>query len=148
MTKSNKDTKLEELKHKYLLALADYQNLEKRVWSEHERLQTETYRKVITPFLDIKDDIDAAKKFGQHDGIDLIQHKMEDIITKLGVEQINPEGKPFEPEIMECISTEEGSEHNRVTKVHKKGYRMGTSLLRPAIVTVSITNLQKKEETP
>ncbi|MCR4326065.1 MAG: nucleotide exchange factor GrpE [Candidatus Roizmanbacteria bacterium] len=143
-----KDTKLDELQHKYLLALADYQNLEKRFWSERERLETEAYRTVITPFLDIKDDIDAASNFDKNNGIDLIARKMDDVITKLGVEAINPEGKPFEPEVMECISTEEGSEHNMVTKVHKKGYRRGSSLLRPAIVTVSITNLPKKEETP
>lgn len=137
---------MDELQHKYLLALADYQNLEKRFWSERERLETEAFRKVITPFLDIKDDIDAASNFDTQNGIDLIARKMDDVISKLGVEPINPEGKPFEPEIMECISTEEGPVHNTVTKVHKKGYRIGSTLLRPAIVTVSITNSNKKED--
>ncbi len=145
MAKQKIHPDVSELQNKYLRALADYQNLEKRLVHERERLLQESKKIIISPFLDIKDDLDSASAVLNDEGLQHIARKMKDALTRLGVEELDPMDKPYDPHTMECIETQEGKE-NLVTKVHKKGYRLGTLLLRPASVTVSIINSPTKKE--
>jgi molecular chaperone GrpE len=60
-------------------------------------------------------------------------------ISKFGLEQVNPEGEPFNPELHQAVSMvpAEGVESNQVLNVMQKGYQFNGRLLRPAIVVVS-----------
>jgi molecular chaperone GrpE len=60
-------------------------------------------------------------------------------IGKFGLEQVDPEGQAFDPELHQAMSMQpvEGVEPNQVVTVVQKGYQFNGRLLRPAMVVVS-----------
>ena len=60
-------------------------------------------------------------------------------IGKLGLEQIDPEGETFDPELHQAVSMQpaEGVEANQVISVMQKGYTFNGRVIRPAMVVVS-----------
>jgi molecular chaperone GrpE len=60
-------------------------------------------------------------------------------IGKFGLEQLNPEGEAFDPDLHQAMAMQpaEGVEANQVLNVMQKGYRFNGRLLRPAMVVVS-----------
>ncbi len=120
----------------YLRALADYQNLEKRVLEEKEREANRSTREIISEVLVLKEDIDKAEDFEKSHDLKVIKNKFEGVLAKLGVEEVQAEGQEFDPEVMECLTLEPGAEPNKVTRVIEKGYRFRGKLLKPARVAV------------
>ena len=64
---------------------------------------------------------------------------MLSVLEKEGLEVIDPEGEPFDPEHHEAMLVVETSEcpEDTVVGVVQKGYRFNGLLLRPAMVRVS-----------
>ena len=60
-------------------------------------------------------------------------------LERFKVEQVNPEGEPFNPELHQAMSMVENAElaPNTVMAVMQKGYTLNGRLLRPAMVMVS-----------
>jgi molecular chaperone GrpE len=58
---------------------------------------------------------------------------------KLGVEEIDPQNEPFDPEMHQAMTIQETAdvEPNTVIAVMQKGYRLNGRLVRPAMVMVS-----------
>jgi molecular chaperone GrpE len=73
------------------------------------------------------------------EGMDMTLKMLLSSIGKMGLEQINPEGQPFDPELHQAVSMQqvEGVEPNQVISVMQKGYSFNGRLLRPAMVVVS-----------
>ena len=140
---------LQEKQEQYLRALADYQNLEKRITDQ----TTKEIEKGIVDFLkqliDLKTDMDNASLFSKDPGLMLIRQKLENIFKKYSLTEINPIEKDYDPDTMECIHLENGTKHNQVTKVLAKGYFYKGSLLQPAKVVVSQLQVspEKNKET-
>ena len=140
---------LQEKQEQYLRALADYQNLEKRITDQ----TTKEIEKGIVDFLkqliDLKTDMDNASLFSKDPGFMLIRQKLENILKRYNLTEINPIEKDYNPDIMECIHLENGPKHNQVTKVLAKGYLYKGSLLQPAKVVVSQLQIppEKNKET-
>lgn len=126
----------EEMKMKYLRALADYQNMAKRIETERERYAQDATKQAVSSLIDIKDDVEKAEGFSNDPGLGLIKKKISSALERLGISEINPLNEPFLPETMECIHVVEGQPGNTVVKVHALGYKNGTILIRPATVTV------------
>ena len=61
-----------------------------------------------------------------------------DVLIKRGVEVIDRVGEPFDPNLETAIlqGTEEDGEKGTVCQVLQKGYRMGGTVLRSAMVKV------------
>ena len=61
------------------------------------------------------------------------------VCSSVGVERIEAEGKPFDPNLHEAIGSEESEEtdEDTVTAELRPGYRMHDRVLRPALVRVS-----------
>ncbi|HET8523501.1 MAG TPA: nucleotide exchange factor GrpE, partial [Thermomicrobiales bacterium] len=70
------------------------------------------------------------------DGISHIERKFAGVLERAGVTPIDALGQPFDPAIHEAVATEPGSTGSTVTEVYQTGYRLGQSLLRPAMVKV------------
>jgi molecular chaperone GrpE len=62
-----------------------------------------------------------------------------DVLAKYGVETIDPQGEPFDPETAQAMSMVEQPdvEPNSVVAVMQRGYLLNGRLLRPAMVMVS-----------
>lgn len=128
-------------------ARADFSNYKKRI----EREQQDTYRRaagdILTRYLTIVDDLERALKDRPTDGdgaqwaegIELIYRKLHTFLEAEGVEPIEALGQPFDPNLHEAISHEESDEFEagHVTEVLQQGYKMGETVLRPALVRVA-----------
>lgn len=126
---------LKDLTDKYTRALADYQNLEKRI--ERERGQFAVYTKAVTisPFLDILDDLQRAASHLSDNGLDLVIDQFNKTLKEQGITQLIPQDEPFDPATMDCVEQAPGPK-DQVISVSQKGYRLEDHLIRPAKVTV------------
>lgn len=73
------------------------------------------------------------------DGVSLTLKMLLKAMEKFGIESIDPEGQPFNPELHQAISTQEDPnvQPNTVLSVLQKGYLLNKRLIRPALVVVS-----------
>lgn len=124
----------DEYKEKYIRALADYQNLSKRIEREREEIQQSASSWIILKLLPVLDDLELAKKNTKEKGIELIYNKLWSILEKEGVKKIQiNENDKFDPAKMECIDAEDGGE--KLITV-RSGYIMKGKILRPVQVKV------------
>ena len=68
----------------------------------------------------------------------MVLRQTRDALTKMGVEEIDPQGQPFDAELMNAVmqgSTDEG-EPGTVCMVLQKGYKLGERVIRHAMVKV------------
>lgn len=135
--KEEQPNEAEEYKNKYLRALADYQNLEKRSFNEKRETEKQVTRRVVERFLSVMDDIERAQAFHSDEGLNMVAKQFQSALTDLGVTEIEAVGKEFDPYTAEAIEMIEGEDDNIVIEIARKGYMMGDTVLRPAQVKVS-----------
>lgn len=73
------------------------------------------------------------------DGVKLTLKMFTAVMEKFGIEQVDPEGEPFNPELHQAVSTLSDTEvkPNTVVNVLQKGYLLNKRLIRPALVVVA-----------
>jgi molecular chaperone GrpE len=73
------------------------------------------------------------------EGTELTLKLFSDVMDKFNVEQINPEGELFNPELHQAMSMMPRADvpPNTVVLVVQKGYTLNGRLVRPAMVMVS-----------
>ena len=137
----------ESLLDKYLRAVAEMENLHKRL----DREKQDYYQYALSDFLrEILSALDnferAFKNKDQADGksfqegIELIYKQFSDIIQKRGVSPIDATQKKFDPNLHQAVLTEESDqvEEPLVGEELQKGYTLGDRLLRPSLVKVIV----------
>lgn len=127
--------KVEEGEQKFRRALADYQNLEKRVQAQRRELILSANRDLLLRLLPILDTLQLAFVHLKDKGLELSIKQFSDILKNEGIVRIETKGKPFDPSTMEGISTQPGEE-NKVIEEVRAGYMLNDSLLRSAQVIV------------
>lgn len=125
----------EEWKAKYLRALADYQNLERRAVEQKEEIRTFAAEVILARLLPVVDTFEKAKQHIQDAGLDLAFRELTAVLSEQGVERIETKGKPFNPHEMECIEVVPGVD-NEVVEELLPGYRFRGKVLRVAQVKV------------
>lgn len=135
-------------KDQELRLMAEVQNTRRRADQDVEKAHKFALEKFSKDLLSVVDTLeraleveiteDAAVK-SMREGIELTLKMFLDTLKRHQVEQISPEGHPFDPEFHQAISMEANSEvePNTVVKVFQKGYSISGRLLRPAMVVVS-----------
>jgi molecular chaperone GrpE len=123
------------LENKWKRALADYQNLEKRISTQQASYVKLASVGVIDKLLPVLDDLKRAAAHIKDTGIELIVKRFEEVLESEGVLKIEALGKVFDPSIMECVEMTEG-EANVVIEVLQEGYQIDSTVIRPAKVTV------------
>jgi len=127
----------EEYKNKYLRALADYQNFEKRVREEREEVVKSTNRNLILKLLPFLDNLEKAEVFIKDQGLKLSKDQMEKALEELGLEELEVINKEYDPYTAEVIEIVKGDKDNIVVEVIRRGYKLGDKILRVAQVKVS-----------
>ncbi len=123
---------------------AEFDNFKKR--TERERAAIAEYAKaeVIKKLLPIIDNIDraAACEAGSDDyikGIELIVKQFGSIVENLGMTQLAAAGDEFDPNFHEAVMhiEDEALGENTVAEVLQKGYKLGDTVIRAAMVKVA-----------
>jgi len=140
--------KADENWNELLRARADLENMRRRHSRDLENAHKHALDKFIAELLPICDSLEfglnAAKNEDANldtvrDGMEMTLKMFMSSIGKFGLEQLNPEGEAFDPDLHQAMAMQpaEGVEANQVLNVMQKGYRFNGRLLRPAMVVVS-----------
>ncbi len=74
------------------------------------------------------------------EGVEMIRRQLSDTLASFGLEEIQAEGQPFDPQCMDAVMQvqgAEGLESNCVAEVLQKGYKLNGKVLRCAMVKVT-----------
>lgn len=126
---------IDDLTNKWKRALADYQNLEKRFEQEKKSLIKFSNAGLIDKLLAVLDDLQRAEKHIKDKGLTIAVDQFRLILKTEGIEEIEAQGKKFDPMSMDCSEVVKGKE-NVVLEVVSKGYLLNNKVLRPAKVKV------------
>ena len=129
------EEKAQNLENQVKRALADYQNLQKRVQEERISWIKTANKDLIARFLPILDTLMLAQKHVKDQGIELSIKQFLQALQDEVVEKIQTEGKQFDPHTMECVQLEEG-EDGKVLEEIRAGYTIEDRAIRPAQVKV------------
>ncbi|TVZ40240.1 molecular chaperone GrpE [Alteromonadaceae bacterium 2753L.S.0a.02] len=139
---------LAEAKEQALRAAAEAQNVRRRAEQDVEKAHKFGLEKFVSDMLPVADNltraIEAAAAEGAEmtsvtEGVELTLKSLVDSLKKHGVESVNPEGEPFNPEFHQAMTAVEQPdvEPNTVINVYQVGYTLNGRLVRPAMVVVS-----------
>lgn len=128
---------VEEYKNKYLRALADYHNLEKRVQEQNEELTRNVTRRLLLNMLPFLDNLEKAEVFLKDEGLKIIKDQFQKTLEKEGLKEMDLIDKEFDPHLAEAVEVVEGDKGNIVTEVVRKGYMLGDKVIRVAQVKVT-----------
>ncbi len=127
----------DEYKARYLRALADYQNLEKRISQEKTDMDRHIQARVATKLLPVIDNLEKAEVFVKDAGLKLIKDQFTRFLSELGIKEIDILHKTYDPHQAEAIELVEGDKDNEVVEIIKKGYELNGRVIRAAQVKVS-----------
>ena len=150
--KTKKDKELETLKAELeskndllLRTAAEFDNYKKR--TDRERLSVAEFAKanVIKELLPILDNIDRAALMEDKTssdyikGIELIVKQFEALGVKLGITEVAQVGDNFDPNCHEAVMhiEDENLGENVIAEILQKGYKIGDTVIRPAMVKVA-----------
>ena len=135
---------LDESKDKYLRLMAEYDNFRKRSAKERLELSASVKGSTIGEILPVFDNFERALASETEDtnykaGVEMIFKQFGDMLTKLGVEIIDPIGQTFDPNIANAVNQieDENLGENEVAQVFQKGYKIGDKVIRYAMVVVA-----------
>ena len=131
---------LAEKNDQYLRLAAEYENFRKRSEKEKSDLYAAAYGNALAAFLPLTDSLYQASMFTPDDeGIKALTKQNADILDKLGIKEMETDGKPFDPNLHNAIMHEENPDvgENTIVQTFQKGYLLGDKVLRPAMVKVA-----------
>lgn len=124
---------------------ADATNLRRRHEEEITQLRGAVKAAVVEELLPVIDNFERALKHVPKDlegndyvkGVQAVVKQFEKTLADMGVQRIKTVGEPFDPNLHEAVSHEEGdSGQETVSEELQAGYRLGDQVIRPAMVKV------------
>ena len=142
-----KDKELAELNDKYLRLCAEYDNFRKRSAKEREGTYADAVCDTLSAILPVLDNLERAAQYNTEDvaesqmgkGLALTLKSFAELLSKMGVSEIEAEGKPFDPNVHNAVMhvDDESLGENVVVEVLMKGYAKGDKVLRYSMVKVA-----------
>ena len=133
-----------EIHDKYLRALAESENMRKRLERLCEDRMWQEKKRLLTHFLELADQLEEALKYADVDdpvgaGIRMTYQQLQSILSQEGLQPFPSVGETFDPKIHEAveITNDHTRDENEVTREYRKGYMVDGKLLRAARVEVN-----------
>ena len=123
---------------------AEFANYRRRTEGIRAEAFDDGRREAIGQLLPIVDNLERAlaaageEENALKSGVEMVLRQTRDALTKMGVEEIDPQGQPFDAELMNAVmqGTAEEGEPGTVCMVLQKGYKLGERVIRHAMVKV------------
>lgn len=147
-----KQVKIEDVgpdyKDKYLRALAEMENVRKRLAQEKEDMIAYAVDNMLSEFLMPLDQLDNALGYTDNlsselknwaQGFKMISAQFKQVLENHGIVPYTSLGKKFDPHLHEAVEVIETKEHEDDTVIAEitKGYMHGKRILRVALVKVA-----------
>jgi len=152
---------VEDWKDKYLRAIAEMENMRKRMQKEKQELTRFSTESVVAEFLPALDNFENALRFADNASADvknwaigftMILSQFKEVLHDHGIIAFHAEGTIFNPECHEAVEIEETIDvpDGIIIKEFSKGYKTSARTVRPARVKVAKhpqqTNPQEERE--
>ena len=142
-----KDAEVAELNDRYMRLFAEYDNFRKRTAKELEGKAADAACDTLSQILPVLDNLERAAQYNTEDsaqtpmgkGLELTLKSFVEALSKLGVAEIEAEGKQFDPNVHNAVMhvEDENLGENEVVEVFMKGYAKGDKVLRHSMVKVA-----------
>ncbi len=138
--------KAEENWDRYLRAAAELENVRKRASRDVENARKFALERFARDLLEVRDSLEMGITAGTDAGADALLEgssatlkQLSSTMAQYGVEEVDPLGEPFDPELHEAMTMQPSAEAEpgSVLTVFQKGYTLNGRLLRPARVVVA-----------
>ncbi len=136
--------KLDDEEERYKRLDAEYYNYRNRSLKEKQEAASDATAKAVGEILSVIDNFERALNAETADesykkGVEMIFRQFCDILEKLGVEEIEAMGCPFDPNVHHAVNQveDENFGENTVCQVFRKGYKLGDKVIRCAMVSVA-----------
>ncbi len=127
---------------------AEMENLQRRQARELENAHKFALEGFARELLQVRDSLELGQEAAQAEGANLDKLRegtaltlklMADTMAKFGIEPVDPEGQPFNPEFHQAMTMvpRDDVPPNTVVGVVQRGYLLNGRLMRPAMVMVS-----------
>jgi molecular chaperone GrpE len=138
---------LEAAQDRYLRLAAEFDNFRRRSLAQMGESEVRAQTRLIGPLLETLDDMgrvtaldpEAATVESVLEGVALVERKLFQRLQDAGLEEMETEGAPFDPNVMEAmmrVPTDSAEEDDIVDQVFQRGFRFRGQLVRPARVSV------------
>jgi len=133
-----------------LRARAELENQRKRSAREVEEARKFALQSFVRELLPVKDSLEkgleaalgeaAGDAESLQQGIRLTLKLWQEVLAREGVEELDPLGQPFDPDLHEALTTRHSLDvpPHTVLEVMQKGYLLNGRLIRPARVVVAV----------
>jgi len=136
---------IDDLENRLLRLTAEYDNFRKRSQREKAEARQFANQHLLEKQLPVLDNFEMALTAAKdadpaiRDGVQMIYDQFVGVLKDAGVEPIDAEGEPFDPNIHEAISQQETTdvEEGTVVQQVQRGYKLNDRLVRPARVIVA-----------
>jgi len=129
-------------------AVADKQNLQKRMKKERKRAYENGVRETLEHILPLADTLNRARQAAEQsekpedmlEGLKLIEKEFYDSLGRFNVEPVKSVNEPFDPHYHHAVLQQPSDEVPPQTVIDeiKKGFVRGDDVIRPAQVSVSV----------
>jgi molecular chaperone GrpE len=137
----------QELKEKYLRLYAEFDNYKKRTVREKLDLMKTAAQDTMAALLPVLDDFDRAKKSADEndkgdlfrEGIGLVYQKLYNTLAQKGLQAMETDGQPFDPELHEAFTEVPAPSEDmkgKIVDTIEKGYTLNDRIIRHAKVVV------------
>ncbi|XP_032526134.2 grpE protein homolog, mitochondrial [Danaus plexippus] len=151
---NNFKAQAKEYEDKYKRALADGENVRRRMMKQVEDAKSFAIQSFCKDLLDVADTLSAAAESvpegvegegapaalrSLRDGLTLTRAQLTQVFSRHGLEVVSPLREKFDPNLHEALFTQEvqGAEPGSVVAVSKVGYKLRGRCVRPALVGVA-----------
>jgi len=134
---------------------ADFENYRKRVEKEMGDAKRFSNERLLSDLLTVKDELDLAFAKALEtkqspvllEGVGMVQKRLQNILSKEGVERVPGTGSMFNPDYHEAaLKVSSDEEEGTVVEEVRPGYMLKGRVLRPSIVKVAGKNLVEENE--
>lgn len=148
---------LRDWKDKYMRALAESENMRKRLTKEKQEFVEFSKRDLFRDLLDPVDQFTVALAHADNAspdvqqwamGFQMILAQLNEFLSSQGIRPFDSLGKPFDPSRHEALETLETQDQpdGTILREYKRGYLINDQLLRPAAVQVAKTPTQTEKQ--
>lgn len=129
----------------FLRLAAEYDNFRKRSLREKDDIKLRSKTDMVEKLLPVIDNFERAAlnadcdADGYRKGVELIYKQFVDILAALDITAFGEEGDNFDPNFHSAVMhlEDESLGENVIVKVFTKGYKLGDTVIRPAVVQVA-----------
>ena len=123
---------------------AEFANYRRRTEGVRQEAFDDGRRDAIDKLLPVIDNLERAlsaageSEDGLKAGVEMVLRQTKETFAKMGVEEIDPLGQPFDAELHNAVmqGSEDEGEPGTVCAVFQKGYKLGNRVVRHAMVKV------------